>query len=367
MLFCIVSHVAGMPRRKKRVADMGAVDRLGAKYRAHVQYCNDGGVGQNLYGPYRLEHGRAEEDLSEIRAAGVAAEAAPEAVALTDAARRQVAMDAMAATAEQMNIQRKRVADMGTVERFGGMYRAKVFDSVERRQLRGPKRLEQGRAEEDLSEMRAAGAAAEVPLEEAAAAAETRRQVALDAMAAVARRLQRTVAEERAAEARAEEAGGAAAAVAAPSKRNGSSAVSSDVAMVAAVAVPYRPCSVDADEPWQAERPNLRREREEEAWRNVTGATHDKPTFGLDRKSRQRLAKDKTFSRPVLSLQAAPGYDRATFIARKLDIEADGKALTMRKLGDLTSEHENTRRDHQCKVHYWSAGQFRPTAALSVV
>ena len=291
-----------MPRLRKRPADMGVVERLGGRYRAHVQYNNDRGEQQQFYGPRRFEYERAGEDLLEMRAAGAAAEGAPEAAASTVAVRRQAAMDAMAAAAERLqSTQGKRLADIGSVEHRGSTYRAHVFDGVERRNFRGPWRLACGRAEEDLSEMRAAGAAADVPLEEAAAAEVARRQVALDAMAAVARRLQRTVAEERAAEALAEEAGGAFAAVAARSGGNGLSAVSSDVAMVAAVAVPYRPCSVDADEPWQMDRPKSRREREEEAWRNVTGATHDNPTFGLDRKSRQRPAKDKTFTHQVLS------------------------------------------------------------------
>ena len=282
------------------MSDIGAVEVLGGSCRAHVQYDSDIGKRQHICGPYRLERGLAEEDLSEMRAVGVAAEGSPAPAALTDAARRQAAMDAMAAAAVRMkSTQRKLVVDMGAVERLAGMYCAQIFDGVARRQLRGPSRSERGRAEEDLSEMRVAGAAAEGTPEAASAANAARRQEAMDAMAAVVERLKSMQAEERAAEARAQEAG--AAAVAAPSKGNDPSAVSSDVAMVAAVAVPYRPCSVDADEPWQLERPKSRREREEEAWLSVTGATHKNPTLGLDRKSRQRLAKDKTLTCPVLS------------------------------------------------------------------
>ena len=51
---------------------MGVVERLGGRYRAHVQYNNDRGEQQQFYGPRRFEYERAGEDLLEMRAAGAA-------------------------------------------------------------------------------------------------------------------------------------------------------------------------------------------------------------------------------------------------------------------------------------------------------
>ena len=145
-----------MPRLRKRPADMGVVERLGGRCRAHVQYNNDSGEQQHFCGPCRFEYERAEEDLTEMRAAGAAVERAPEAVAAADAARRQAAVDAMAGVAKRLeSTQSERVADMGAVERRCSMYRAYVFDGIARQNFRGPWRLDYGRAETDLSEMRA--------------------------------------------------------------------------------------------------------------------------------------------------------------------------------------------------------------------
>ncbi len=191
-----------------------------------------------------------------------------------------------------MPFQRQRTGEMGGIEqRHGRHYRAHIMyydDEGAHKHLRGPFRAERQRAEEDLSAMRAAGVTAEGEL--AAAAEAVRQQAVIAAMTAVANQLKKAAAEERAA--RAEEVN-APSASAAPSD----GAASADVVM--AVAVPYEPRSVDADEPWQIER--RRGSREEDAWLNVTGATHDKPTFGLDRNARRRLSKDKGFTAPVLT------------------------------------------------------------------
>ena len=65
------------------MSDIGAVEVLGGSCRAHVQYDSDIGKRQHICGPYRLERGLAEEDLSEMRAVGVAAEGSPAPAALT--------------------------------------------------------------------------------------------------------------------------------------------------------------------------------------------------------------------------------------------------------------------------------------------
>ena len=191
-----------------------------------------------------------------------------------------------------MPFQRQRAGEMGGLEqRHGRHYRAHIMyydDEGAHKHLRGPFRAERQRAEEDLSAMRAAGVTAEGEL--AAAAEAVRQQAVIAAMTAVANQLKKAAAEERAA--RAEEVN-APSASAAPSD----GAASADVVM--AVAVPYEPRSVDADEPWQIER--RRGSHDEDAWLNVTGATHDKPTFGLDRNARRRLSKDKGFTAPVLT------------------------------------------------------------------
>jgi hypothetical protein len=158
------------------------------------------------------------------------------------------------------------------------------------RNLEGPLRAERRRAEEDLAVMRAAGVAVEGEITAAAEAA--RRQAVVAAMAAVAQQLKTSAAEQRSA--RAEEAGAAAA--------SGSMAGEADADVVMAAPAPYRPYSVDADEPWQTTERRSRGSRDgEDAWLNVTGATHDKPTFGLDRSSRRKLSRHRGFTVQVLS------------------------------------------------------------------
>ncbi len=199
----------------------------------------------------------------------------------------------IAITIAGMPFQRQRAGEMGGIEqRHGRHYRAhiKYYDDEGARQdICGPLRAERRRVEEDLSAMRAAGVAAAGEL--AAAAEAARRQAVIAAMTTVANQLKKAVVEERAAQV--EEV--SAYSVAPLSYSDG--AASTDVVMAAAV--PYEPRSEDADEPWQLER--RRGSREEDAWLNITGATHDKPTFGLDRNARRRLCKDKGFTAPVLT------------------------------------------------------------------
>ena len=145
--------------------------------------------------------------------------------------------------------------------------------------------------------MRAAGAAAES--EVASAAAATLLLTATDAMAEVAEQLKSAAAEERSAEARVENTR-AATLSARPSVTSVErhSVTNQDIVMAA---VPYAPWSKDVDEPWQMEWPKPKRERDEkDAWLEITVATHDKPTLGLDRGTRQRLAKEKGFTSQVL-------------------------------------------------------------------
>ena len=184
--------------------------------------------------------------------------------------------------------QKQRVAEMGSIALRGGRYHVHIYDYGEKLNIRGPFRTERRHAEDDLTAIRAAGVAAEVEV----AIADAARQAAMEAMAAVAKQLKSAAAEERMTAVQAEEVS-APSASAAP----GDGASSTDVVM--AVAVPYEPRSVDADEPWQIER--RRGSHDEDAWLNVTGATHDKPTFGLDRNARRRLSKDKGFTAPVLT------------------------------------------------------------------
>ena len=67
-----------MPARKKRIADVGVVEALGGKYRVHVQYRDEAATVQNICGPLRNDKQRANEDLTAMRAAGVAAQNASE-------------------------------------------------------------------------------------------------------------------------------------------------------------------------------------------------------------------------------------------------------------------------------------------------
>ena len=191
--------------------------------------------------------------------------------------------------------QRKRTGEMGGIEQqYGRYYRAHIMyydDAGVHKHMVGPFRAERRQAEEDLSAMRAAGVVAESELATVTEAA--RQQAVIVAMTAFANQLKKEVAEERAA--RMEEVSAPSASVAPLSYSDG--AASTDVVMVPAV--PYELRSADADEPWQMER--HRGSREDDAWLNVTGATHDKPTFGLDRSARRRLSKDKGFTALVLT------------------------------------------------------------------
>jgi len=69
-------------------------------------------------------------------------------------------------------------------------------------------------------------------------------------------------------------------------------------ASAAAVAAPCKSCSVDADE--SREKEGHRGSREEDAWLNVTGATHDNPSFGLGRSARMKFSR-RRLSASVLS------------------------------------------------------------------
>ncbi len=80
-----------MPRQRKRTGEMGGIEQqCGRYYRAHIMYYDDAGVHKNMRGPFRAERRQAEEDLSAMRAAGVAAEG--ELAAAAEAVRQQAVM-----------------------------------------------------------------------------------------------------------------------------------------------------------------------------------------------------------------------------------------------------------------------------------
>ena len=89
-----------MPRKRTRTGEMGDIEKRGGQYRAYILYYDEDGVRHNLRAPFRAERRQAEEDLTTMRAAGMAAEdgvgVAVEAVC------RQAVMDAMAAVADQL-------------------------------------------------------------------------------------------------------------------------------------------------------------------------------------------------------------------------------------------------------------------------
>ena len=98
---CFVSAIAGMPRQRKQVGEMGDIRQRGGRHHyAHIGYYDDEGVHRNLLGPFRPERFQAEADLSAMRAAGVGAEG--ETAAAAESARRQAVVAAMAAVANQL-------------------------------------------------------------------------------------------------------------------------------------------------------------------------------------------------------------------------------------------------------------------------
>ena len=266
----------------------GTVEGHDEYFRAHVQ-CRIDGRKKHIRGPVRAIRQDAEQDLFELRAAG------------SEAGGRNVeAMNSVAKELKGKEHPTERGGVDGGVEKKGRSHRAHLQMYVEGKNLhiRGPSRILAKAAEADLQRLRAAGlmsCESKAALVEALEAVSKQLQEDSNKKASSAAAKEHHKALLPKPEARAEETSADTRSSVAPGE--GLAAASSDVAMAAAV--PYKSRSVEADEPWQMERRKSKCGREEDAWLNITGATHDNSTFGLDRSA--RLFKDKAFSFQVLS------------------------------------------------------------------
>ena len=182
-----------------------------------------------------------------------------------------------------MPFKKKRVADVGVVEASGDKYRVHMQyrdEAGAKKYICGPWRNAKQRAEEDLMAMRAAGMAEENV---------ERQKDAFDSMAQVAIELQAKAAEERSTIPWAQRETPTEAFLRASERELNVQ----DLVYVPPAQPPIKTGvgSVDADEPWQID-------SDEES--DVIGASHDKPTFGLDRLTKQRLSRFKGFSAHTL-------------------------------------------------------------------
>ena len=175
---------------------------------------------------------------------------------------------------------------MGVVEALGGKYRVHVQyrdEAAAVQNIYGPWRNDKQRANEDLTAMRAAGVALQNASEKEG------REDAFNAMAKVVAELQAAAADQRSTIPWAQRQTPTEAFLRASER-----ALNVQDLVMVPQAQPYRKSgigSVDADEPWQID-------SEEDS--DVIGAAHDKPTFGLDRLTKQRLSRFKGFSAHTL-------------------------------------------------------------------
>ena len=121
----------------------GALETQGGLQRAHVQW-SDKGAKRHICGPLRPDEDAAMNDLDAMRAAA-------------SGLSREDGFAAMAAEAERLKAG-KPPSKQGSVEHLGDGYRARVDwrATGEMRQVHGPRRAEEKRAQADLEAMREA-------------------------------------------------------------------------------------------------------------------------------------------------------------------------------------------------------------------
>ena len=124
-------------------SNAGATERIGDAFRAHINW-RVGGKQRNAYGPRRPDEDAAKDDLDAMRA-------------VASGMSREDGFAAMAAEAERLKAG-KPPSKQGSVEHLGDGYRARVDwrATGEMRQVHGPRRAEEKRAQADLEAMREA-------------------------------------------------------------------------------------------------------------------------------------------------------------------------------------------------------------------
>ena len=131
------------PNRAMDFSNAGATERIGDAFRAHINW-RVGGKQRNAYGPRRPDEDAAKDDLDAMRA-------------VASGMSREDGFAAMAAEAERLKAG-KPPSKQGSVEHLGDGYRARVDwrATGEMRQVHGPRRAEEKRAQADLEAMREA-------------------------------------------------------------------------------------------------------------------------------------------------------------------------------------------------------------------
>ena len=161
----------------------GATEPAGVAFRAHVTWYDKGAKrNRNIYGPRRSNEQAAEADLQSMRASA-------------NGMVREEGFLAMETTARQLREGREGVQP-GSVEEVDGAYRAHYQwrENGVHRDLRGPRRAEKRRAEEDLESLREASVGFADPAARRAALASEAQRLQQQAerevrVASVARRL----------------------------------------------------------------------------------------------------------------------------------------------------------------------------------
>jgi hypothetical protein len=151
--------------KEAAATDAGGVDEVDGEHRARVRYADSAGNQRQIKGPRRHDERRAQTDLEALRAASV------------DKPTRAERLEAMATEAQRLHDE----TEAGGVVTIDGEHRARVKyadSSGKPREIKGPRRYDERRAQSDLEAMRAA------------AASEPTRAAHFEAMANEARRLQ---------------------------------------------------------------------------------------------------------------------------------------------------------------------------------
>ena len=146
---------AGKPPKK-----VGSIERAGKVFRAHLHFREEG-TDRDIHGPWQPDDEAAKADLESIRAAA-------------SGMGREEGFAAMAAEAKRLR-EGKPMREGGCVKETERSYRA-VFCWQDERDIKGPRRAERRRAEEDLEALREASVGlADPEARRAALAAEAHR------------------------------------------------------------------------------------------------------------------------------------------------------------------------------------------------
>ena len=124
----------------KAPKEVGFIDRDGKAFRARVQFKEEG-ILRHIPGPWRPDEEAAKSDLASMRAAA-------------SGMGREDGLAAMAAEAKRLR-EGKPMTEGGCVKEIERSYRA-VFSWQDERDVKGPRRAEKRRAEEDLEALREA-------------------------------------------------------------------------------------------------------------------------------------------------------------------------------------------------------------------